>query len=359
MPLSVWKSRNEGKYFYRIHYKNLTSIDYVSEKIIKLAKKNENFYIFLDDSLEGYAYLNFKFVYEFVLKNGLQNKVLYLSGHSDVDKEHQNWIKSKKLKPIFYVMFYNSWFWRNRDWAIDHNVKCKTEKSVWYSCLNNRPREHRLAAVTYLDYLDILKSGIVSANEKDYEVKDTPFSFQTIIESVLVQFDKNYQDIVKQQMNLTYQKLPLIVDALDLSNKSLPHDLSPKVYNYTLVNLVTETYYFKCWNSHSEMFITEKTWKAFTAKQIPIIIGPRGILDKLRSYGFDVFDDIVDNSYDNEPSSTRLFSAINSLNKLIKNYDVRELSKITEERRLKNLNFMFNEIPLELPIWSCLECTST
>jgi hypothetical protein len=104
----------------------------------------------------------------------------------------------------------------------------------------------------------------------------------------------------------------------------------------------------------SEMFITEKTWKVFTAKQIPVIIGPKGILDKLRNFGFDVFDDLIDNSYDNEPDSIRLFSAINSMNRIIKNYNVEQFSKLTEQRRLKNLETMMKGLPRETPIWKVL-----
>lgn len=354
MPFKKWRKNQIGFYFYRFEYKNMSPVDYVNEQIIKLAKENKNFYIFLDDTLEGYAYLNFKHVYEFVKNNNLTSKVIYASGHLKAKEEYSLWLEKKNLKSIFYVCSFNSWFWRNRAWTIDFNIKSTIKKDVYYSCLNNRPREHRLIAVTYLDYLNILEKGIVSANDKDYE-NNAPWTFEQIATSRMCDISHKYAVVLKTQVPKTEQKMPLIVDVQDLGNKCLPNDLSPVVYNRALINLVTETYYFNTWNKNSELFITEKTWKVFTANQIPIIIGPKGIVGNLRELGFDMFDDIVDNSYDNEPDDTRLFSAIKSLKKIILSHDVLSLSTRTEERRLQNFINLIKGIPYDPPIWEFLK----
>jgi hypothetical protein len=358
LPLLLWKRLNIGKYFYRIQYRHFKKVDYVSDKIIKFAQKNKNFYIFLDDSVEGYAYLNFNIVYDFVVSNNLENKVIYVSGHLDVKNEYDAWLQNKKIESVFYVCSNNIWFWKTRSWVKDFNIEIDTNKTVWYSCLNNRPREHRLATVTYLDYLNLLDLGYVSANDKSYEISNRSgidYQFKDILYTPISIYNIKYAEILKEHAEKVQPKLPLIVDVADLANKCLPHDLSPEIYNNALINLVTETYYFKQYNMTSEMFITEKTWKVFTAKQIPVIIGPKGILDKLRNFGFDVFDDLIDNSYDNEPDSIRLFSAINSMNRIIKNYSVEQISKLTEQRRLKNLETMMKGLPRETPIWKVLD----
>jgi hypothetical protein len=358
LPLLVWKRLNIGKYFYRIHFRHLQKVDYVPDKIIKFAQKNKNFYIFLDDSIEGYAYLTFNKVQDFVVSNNLKNKVIYASGHLDTTNEYAAWLKNKKTESMFYVCSSNNWFWRTRSWVKDFNITANTDKTVWYSCLNNRPREHRLATVTYLDYLNLLDNGYVSANDKSYEIvgyTGIEYQFKDILYTPMSIYNTKYAKILKEHAEKVQPKLPLIVDVADLANKCLPHDLSPEIYNNALINLVTETYYFKQYNMTSEMFITEKTWKVFTAKQIPVIIGPKGILDKLRNFGFDVFDDLIDNSYDNEPDSTRLFSAINSMNHIIKNYNVEQFSKLTEQRRLKNLETMMTGLTRDTPIWKVLD----
>lgn len=79
------------------------------------------------------------------------------------------------------------------------------------------------------------------------------------------------------------------------------------LYNNCDINVVTETLY-----NTTHGIITEKTLFAWLAKQVPIIIGHRGIVQQARDLGFDTFDDVVDNSYDNEPDHCRVKCAIES-----------------------------------------------
>jgi hypothetical protein len=65
------------------------------------------------------------------------------------------------------------------------------------------------------------------------------------------------------------------------------------VYGSAAVNIVTETQY-----SDPTGIVTEKTLMAFAAEQIPIVIGHPGIVEHCRRMGFDMFDDLVDTSYD-------------------------------------------------------------
>ena len=44
--------------------------------------------------------------------------------------------------------------------------------------------------------------------------------------------------------------------------------------------------------------VTEKTFKAFGLRQIPLWFAVPGFIEQVRKLGFDLFDDIVDHSYD-------------------------------------------------------------
>jgi hypothetical protein len=353
MPFKIWKVLKKGYYFFKFDHCSLRNIDYIEEKIIKKIKTNSKVYLIIDDTLEGYAYLNFELIYKFVKNNQLENKVIYATSHLDVSEEYKIWLKLNKLNSTFFVHASNRWFWRTHNWIKLNNYSVDNDKSIWYCSMNNRPRPHRLLSITYLDYLNLLDVGIVSANDRDYE-DNAPWSYDDTINSKINSIEEQYKTIITKQTRITGQKLPLIADVSNLKNKCLPHVISKKVHSKTLINLITETFYFNDLNMYSEMFITEKTWKSFTAKQIPIIIGPRGLIDKLRNFGFDVFDDIVDNSYDIEPDSTRLFSAINSLNKLITTCDVVELSNQTKTRREQNFKKMIAGIKKDEPIWKVI-----
>lgn len=77
------------------------------------------------------------------------------------------------------------------------------------------------------------------------------------------------------------------------------------LYGRTAINIVTETQY-DCYPG----IITEKTLMAFFANQVPIIIGHPGAVEHCRQLGFDMFDDIVDHSYDSMPDDVRVEQAI-------------------------------------------------
>lgn len=77
------------------------------------------------------------------------------------------------------------------------------------------------------------------------------------------------------------------------------------VYGSAAVNIVTETQY-----DHRPGVICEKTLFAMVARQIPILIGYPGIVADCRDMGFDMFDDVVDTSYDWLPNDQRVEQAI-------------------------------------------------
>lgn len=91
-------------------------------------------------------------------------------------------------------------------------------------------------------------------------------------------------------------RFPILIDGRVDQNKQ--HQLNvPAVFD-CLINAVVETSNQRdaeqhaVWNS---LFITEKTFKAFAWRQLPIWFAVPGTVQKIRSVGFDVFDDVFDN----------------------------------------------------------------
>ena len=89
---------------------------------------------------------------------------------------------------------------------------------------------------------------------------------------------------------------------LKTRNIRLPWETNPEHDRFSIQSKVArETYVGVISESsigHLE-FDTEKCMKPFYNLQFPIILGYDGIVDKLRKLGFDMFDDIIDHSYDN------------------------------------------------------------
>jgi len=80
-------------------------------------------------------------------------------------------------------------------------------------------------------------------------------------------------------------------------------EFSTAMFNVVLessIGMNTSRYYDGVFTDTDRLFITEKTTKAFYMHQIPIILGAPGIVQHLRSMGYDMFDEIVNHDYDNE-----------------------------------------------------------
>jgi hypothetical protein len=110
------------------------------------------------------------------------------------------------------------------------------------------------------------------------------------------------------------------------------------IYSNCDVNIVTETIY------HNPLgIITEKTQMAFLAKQIPIVIGYRGIVDHCEQLGFDMFRDIVDTSYDWLPDDERWLAAIDLNRHLITDGINREALRSRLEKNQEWVRWGWNE----------------
>lgn len=344
----VWERKlSHVPYIYRVRFKDYHEVDYINDQIIELAKNYPNFYILLDDSLEAYVYHNFKFITEFIHKNNIQGKLIYMSAHSDVQTEYNSWCSNTNADPCIKIIHFNAWISSTRRYVHDLELDFSNTKSKWFCCLNHRPHGHRLSSIIYLDKLNLLDSGIVTGHDVNYEnginITDPHNTYENHVRHAIRKLDPAYANIIESQKNITYEKLPLIYDINDVTQACQPYLMTPSIFNDTLINLVTETFYFNHWNHESELFITEKTMKAILAKQIFIIVGPRGILSKLKDMGFKTFGDYFDESYDLEPDSTRLFKAIDSLNYALNNYTLEQLDALSRPIREKNLK-IYNKI---------------
>ena len=120
---------------------------------------------------------------------------------------------------------------------------------------------------------------------------------------------------------ITWDSAPELVSTMSI--------IDIDVYKHSLFHIIAET-------RIEEPLLSEKTFKIFSAGQIPIMCGARHAIKHLRELGFDVFDDIVDHSYDNIENWKERINAMHvSLDKLVE-LDQLTLIKETEQRRISN-----------------------
>jgi hypothetical protein len=108
-------------------------------------------------------------------------------------------------------------------------------------------------------------------------------------------------------------------------------------YKNTFVELVSETTF-----KEPTLLLTEKTYHAFLGCNFPILNSTVGTVEHLREIGFDMYDDIIDHSYDTitDPFE-RVYTLITKNQELLSNGEkIRKLWKDNLDRMLKNIDFM-------------------
>jgi hypothetical protein len=196
-------------------------------------------------------------------------------------------------------------------------------------CLNRHMRMHRIMTLGYLVgigltpyiYMSAVKLATVTAQTNDImELVDWNFSANTYQARDIAQHgfkqicaDHNIVHVNQEP----YQMLDQTQTVLHWSNGlNFENNLS-KIYKNSFLEIVTETLFE---DPHGFGTLTEKYLNTVYGYNFPIILGTPGVVAHARDLGFDLFDDVVDHSYDQitDPLN-RIQAAINLNLELITN----------------------------------------
>ena len=233
--------------------------------------------------------------------------------------EHERFFKNNfKLLESYSISFYA---YLNE--FSDHNItigeRIIANKHDGFMSLNNSCRLHRVYLFTQL-----LKRNISLDKCSFLFTTGGPDGFKfdksVFIDSLDELKYKNLIDAKLYNLALNFN-LPKIID-FDANNYFYSSNKLTDLYQDTILNLVTENlsgiHPTDIWNPYIITF-TEKTIKPFLAGQIPLFFALPGLLKIYRNLGFDLFDDLIDNSYDNEyKPDKRLSLILDELERLLK-----------------------------------------
>jgi hypothetical protein len=232
--------------------------------------------------------------------------------------------------------FFNYWAYdyltHIKEWGVKINQKNSFVPK--FLCLNGRPDWHRYYTLQRLMDTKLLGQGLVS---------------------FLNRYDQLGNDIYYQEFKDRYKNPTYAIDAMRENKNNLVLDRSNReihkndrlhdswIYEQTSISLVTETYP----EAKRGLFITEKTWKPIANSHFAIYIGQPGTLEFLRGLGFDTFDDILDNEYDEiQDDLSRFESAYESLSKYltsIENLDKDKIQKRLTDNQEKYLSMRIDQ----------------
>ena len=174
--------------------------------------------------------------------------------------------------------------------------------------MNRGPRNHRLYLVSGLYGRGLDKYGTISYLSylyKDQLSDVIPYDHNADNSYQLAKFG------YEQYSHLREHKIEDSSDIYALQNDNLTNfklRLQPK-YDNSLVEFVSETSY-----NEQSFNITEKTLHFIYGGNFPIMISSPRTVDFLRNIGLDMFDDIIDHSYDTVTDPAARINAAIDLN---------------------------------------------
>lgn len=218
-------------------------------------------------------------------------------------------------------------------WGYDYlsNIKHKsiqinkpTELRAKFLCLNGKPDWHRYYTIQKLYNNNLWKFHYISFLNR-YGNYNNPIHQERFHDAFKNEGPTDYVDAMIQNKT----ELVLDKDTVAVSKDDRTH--SPYLFENSSISLITETYS----DSNRGLFITEKSWRPLAQCHLPIWIAQPYIVQAFRNFGFDMFDDIIDNSYDTIKNDVERFNAaIESLQKLLQ--DIHKIDKQSTLERLYN-----------------------
>jgi phage pi2 protein 07 len=201
---------------------------------------------------------------------------------------------------------------------------CKKEKitNKWIF-LNAYPRTHRMASISYLLSKKYFKNGYISYDD-DYFVRYSDrntdyysFNINSVPEFIKEDIQKGYQRFKSKKFNR--------LNILPYKDKNIENynlNLLP-IYEKTAVEIVAGTMFFQ-----PSSILGEKEIQSVYGKNFPIYINSVGAVNEMkRFFNVDMFDDIINHSYDTvKDPFKRIKLAIDKNKKLLNgSINIREL----------------------------------
>ena len=328
-----------------------------------VAKTNAK-YLFIDFSAEAgyYVFVNaydvrvsvIDWIYnacelaDFPIEN-----VTFIHGNSKLEESYEKWYENIGTKinvpKLAQAKFLNMWDNVVSSTHVDYYDNLDREgkyiKPFVYTCFNGADRQHRLDLFKRLSQKDLLKHGVVTyledplSEEPELQGIEFPITLPS-------GFDDNHYDVNSHKKEVNPEFLYSHNWAyLDVVTETIV-GTQPVGYRYSFSEAP------EWWQT---TFYTEKIWRAIFYGRPFMLLGAPGQLAELQKHGYETFDDLWSEEYDNiEHLGTRInaityeLEVLSSMNRSALNKKMSEtviIEKLEHNRQVFNLqNDRFNKI---------------
>lgn len=240
-----------------------------------------------------------------ITHNGLEEAVKNIADHLSISYDKISFITNDMLaKSHLFKCNYIGW-----NEALTE-MKSQTPDIVFrkehtYCQLLGRADNNRMYG--YLKHKNFMykERSITSFHHDPMAVKDTTVQCLNFALEYNNAYNNILQDLPYSDLG-TYESCPIILGNIN------DIDFWTNVYKNISIELAYETV-----TTDNTMYITEKTWRPIQYGKLFMIAGSKGFEQRLNNMGFDIFDDILDKSYDNQSDYIRIDMMYESLRKFM------------------------------------------
>mgnify|MGYP003657571433 FL=1 len=221
------------------------------------------------------------------------------------------------------------------------------QKTHSFNFMINKPRLHREFLLMLIEHFDLknFKHTLAWRSNKNFA---SPKIMDTTTNPL-------YLDIIKSGTEITtpvtdFKFGPEVTMKKGIRNgnfknaETYKHLLKTTVFEPSCISIITEPVFFE-----KEALVTEKTIMAILGGTLPIWFGGWKCADSMRSLGFDVFDDIIDHSYEDlEDPIGRCYYAVERNLEVIRDFErTKKFINENQHRLQHNLNLVLSNVCLE------------
>ena len=311
----------------KIPYTTHTISDDFINLLSRLQKKN--FYFMADFSREAHTRvddLSLSFLNKLKSNNIDINRLILVKNDSSRIGLHKLKYENFTLNTFFFPHFFLSTYNHLNQYIDKDNIKNTIVPDKNFLCLNRRVYFHKYQMIE-----ELFNRGLLDETRLTWVDNYTPLK---MIDLDLAR---------KLKLNgLEFKSIQLEGDVMYGSRLSY-HDeflftINPDWYYKSKVDIITETMLYE-----DAIHITEKTYKSIHLGLPFVISATKGHLKNLRDMGFQTFNSVINEDYDNMTGKNKVKHVVDAAIELSKIYNTPEVLEICQFNKELYLNHQFRK----------------
>lgn len=322
----------------------------LSEEVVKCSRHCNNFKIVFLTIHESDNLHSLKIIENFSLQNKIKTENIYVINNNSKLYEIQKKLNTNiNVHNIDVLPFITSCAFS--EYGCCNFIENKNDK--FFMTFTRNPKLHRFSLLCFLKKNNILDNtnwSYIAENKRQFDIENINLLLDdfNLYKNEIDYFDNLKLKRSDYENDLNFLSENNLIEMREKYN-FLGHGIPELSVNYenSYVNITTESIFF---DDSDVVQITEKSIKPFFYYQIPLIVATPSHSKYLKEkYDFDLFEDLIDLSFDSETNHTKRFKLIlKEIEKLNINKDkVRKFYKKNKDRFLENSYKALNNISIE------------